>query len=218
MNPGLASMVKRLDAMSQRERLMVGAAAALVILAIVYVGGIEPALKHRALMQARLADQATALTAAEAQQRELQRVLAEDPRAAFKSRIEARQKELAALDSELSTLQRTLIAPDRMAGVIQQLVGRSPQVRLVSLRNLPAAPLLDSNGAPKAAAKGHVYRHGVEVVVEGSYLDLLQYVSRIEQQPWQVYWGKAVMAAEYPKVTLTLTLYTLSLDRAWLVV
>jgi hypothetical protein len=33
-----------------------------------------------------------------------------------------------------------------------------------------------------------------------------------------VYWGRAVMAAEYPKVMLTLTLYTLSLDRAWLVV
>jgi hypothetical protein len=33
-----------------------------------------------------------------------------------------------------------------------------------------------------------------------------------------VYWGRTVLAAEYPKVVVTLTLYTLSLDKSWLVV
>jgi len=58
----------------------------------------------------------------------------------------------------------------------------------------------------------------VQVVVEGSYLDLLAYVARLEKQPWQVYWGKTVMSANYPEVRIELTLYTLSLDKAWLVV
>jgi MSHA biogenesis protein MshJ len=58
----------------------------------------------------------------------------------------------------------------------------------------------------------------VEIVVQGSYSDLLDYVSRLEKQPWQVYWGRTVLAAEYPKVVVTLTLYTLSLDKSWLVV
>ena len=71
--------------------------------------------------------------------------------------------------------------------------------------------------ADKAAAQ-HVYKHGVEVVVEGSYASLLAYVARLEHQPWQVYWGKTVLSADYPKVVVSLTLYTLSLDRAWLVV
>jgi MSHA biogenesis protein MshJ len=58
----------------------------------------------------------------------------------------------------------------------------------------------------------------VEIVVQGSYLDLLSYVSRLERQSWQVYWGKTVLTAEYPKTVVALTLYTLSLDKAWLVV
>ena len=118
-------------------------------------------------------------------------------------------------------MQRTLIGPDRMAVVLEQLIGPERGVRLVSLRNLPAAPLLDKGDAAAPADKAaeqHVYKHGVEVVVEGSYASLLAYVARLEHQPWQVYWGKTVLSADYPKVVVSLTLYTLSLDRAWLVV
>jgi len=77
------------------------------------------------------------------------------------------------------------------------------------------------DAAAKAAVKeadSHVYKHGVEIVVQGSYLDLLAYVSRLERQPWQMYWGRTVVSAEYPKVMVALTLYTLSLDKSWLVV
>jgi MSHA biogenesis protein MshJ len=218
----LAKLVKRLDAMTQRERLFIFVAGAVAIVAVVYVGGIEPALKRRALLEARMNDQSALLATAEAQKRELRRTLAEDPAAALGARIAAKQKEIASIDAQLASLQRTLIAPDRMASVLEELVGRSAQVKLVSLRNLPAAPLVSGKAnadvAQAAAAAAHVYRHGVEIVVEGSYMDLLAYVGRIERQSWQVYWGRTVMAAEYPKAQLTLTLYTLSLDRAWLVV
>jgi MSHA biogenesis protein MshJ len=220
MKGPLAAVLQRLEAMSQRERLMVFGAGALAILAVAFVGAIEPALKRRALLDARMADQANLVIAAEAQKRELTGALREDANAAIRARIDAKQKEIATIDSQLTGLQRTLVAPDRMATVLQELIGRNPQVTLVSLRNLPAAPLSEGSAAPEAPqpAKAHVYRHGVEIVVEGDYQDILSYVARIEGQPWQVYWGRAVMAAEYPKVMLTLTLYTLSLDRAWLVV
>jgi MSHA biogenesis protein MshJ len=220
MKGPLTALLQRLDSMSQRERLMVLGAGALLVLTVAFVGAIEPALKRRALLNARMADQANLMVAAEAQKRELAGALKEDPNAVMRARIDARQKEIAALDSQLTGLQRTLVAPDRMAGVLQELLGRSPQVTLLSLRNLPAAPLSEGSAAPDAQQprSGHVYRHGVEIVVEGDYQDILAYVARIERQPWQVYWGRTVMAAEYPKVLLTLTLYTLSLDRAWLVV
>jgi MSHA biogenesis protein MshJ len=219
MNAWLAALVKRLDAMTQRERLMIFGAAAVAIVAVLYVGAIEPAIKRRALLAARMADQTGLLAVAETQKRELQRTLSEDPNAILRARIEAKRKEIAGIDTQLSSLQRALIPPERMAGVLQELIGRSPQVRLVSLRNLTAAPLVKATAAADPGQPAaHVYRHGVEIVVEGAYLDLLSYIARIERQPWQVYWGRTVMASEYPKVSLTLTLYTLSLDRAWLVV
>lgn len=213
--------VQRLDALSERERVLIFLAGVAVALAAAFLAGIEPALKQRRMLSARMVDQQAQLVAADAQRQALARALAQDPDAAIREQIAQRQREVAELDAQLAGLQRTLIAPERMAAVLEQLVGPQRGVRLVSLRNLPATPLVEkeAGGARADQAGGqHVYKHGVEVVVEGSYLNLLAYVGRLERQPWQVYWGKTVLSADYPKVLVSLTLYTLSLDKSWLVV
>lgn len=216
--------VARLDRLAQRERLAVFAAAALAILALVFVTGIEPAIEQGKLRAASIADQERLLAAAQQQQRELAQRLSQDPEAGVRARMAEKRQQIAALDSQLAQLQRTLVSPERMPSVLREMVGKEHGIRLMSLRNLPAAPLLAAEpgaevpGSEQLAAGRHVYRHGVEIVVQGSYLDLLSYVSRLERQSWQVYWGKTVVTAEYPKTVVALTLYTLSLDKAWLVV
>ncbi len=78
-------------------------------------------------------------------------------------------------------------------------------------------------GAPATAAATVakpaelLYRHGVEITLQGSYLDMINYMSTLEALPAQLFWGKARLdAGQYPGATLTLTLYTLSLDQKWL--
>ena len=62
-----------------------------------------------------------------------------------------------------------------------------------------------------------VYKHGVEIVIEGDYLEMVNYMTALEGMPWQLFWGKAKLTAdESSKLSLTLTLYTLSLDKKWL--
>jgi MSHA biogenesis protein MshJ len=62
-----------------------------------------------------------------------------------------------------------------------------------------------------------LYRHGVELTLRGSYLDMVDYMHALETLPTQLFWGKAQLDAEdYPNVRLTLTLYTLSLDPKWM--
>jgi len=212
-----------LDGRAERERLALLGAVALVVTALAYLGWVEPALHLRSAALARMADQQQLLLAAQAQQAETARVLGMDPSAALRERTVAVRKELTGIDGELGQLQRTLLPPDRMAGVLQQLLGRDPRVRLVSMRNLAPEPI--DRAVPQAGVaqpapnrSAQVFRHGVEVVVEGSYLDLLAYLDTLERQPWQLFWGKVALEADYPRATLRLTLYTLSLDRAWLVV
>jgi len=232
MNALIEKYAKRLDALSRRERIMVFAAAAVAILALFYLPGIGPALERSKLMRAQILDQNNQIVAATAQKAELERALKTDPDIAVRARIAEKRKQIAEIDTQLAGLQRTLVSPQTMGAVLQQLVDRDHRVRIVRLQNLAPAPLIEREGQtgakPAAAAAAasasaqaggrHVYKHGVQVVVEGSYLDLLAYVARLEQQPWQVYWGKTVMSADYPKVRIELTLYTLSLDKAWLVV
>jgi MSHA biogenesis protein MshJ len=57
----------------------------------------------------------------------------------------------------------------------------------------------------------------VEIVVQGGYMDMMNYMAALEAMPWQLFWGRAKLSVdEYPNATLTLTLFTLSLDKAWL--
>jgi MSHA biogenesis protein MshJ len=62
-----------------------------------------------------------------------------------------------------------------------------------------------------------VYKHGVEITVHGTYAALHGYLSRLERSPWAMYWWRAKLEAdERSALTLTVTIYTLSLDKAWL--
>lgn len=68
-----------------------------------------------------------------------------------------------------------------------------------------------------AAAPQSLYRHGVELVLEGSYMELLGYVRELEELPQNLLWGSArLQALQYPTTQLTLRLYTLSRDPIWL--
>ena len=62
-----------------------------------------------------------------------------------------------------------------------------------------------------------LYRHGVELTVRGNYLDMVNYMEALESMPARLIWGKAnLVVEEYPNARLTLTMYTLSLDKKWM--
>ncbi len=70
---------------------------------------------------------------------------------------------------------------------------------------------------PAEEEKGPIFRHGVAVEVEGSYLDLLEYLVALEKLPQRVYWGNLQLNVHrYPKATMSVEIYTLSLDKKWL--
>lgn len=76
--------------------------------------------------------------------------------------------------------------------------------------NLPST-MSGSNAPPS------LYRHGVEITLEGSFGELLSYLRTLEAMPQHVLWGGLRMkTAQHPTTVMTLRLYTLSRDRVWL--
>jgi MSHA biogenesis protein MshJ len=117
--------------------------------------------------------------------------------------------------------------------MLEDMLSRNRKLQLVDMRTLPTTTLgTEGDKAPgdkpageKPAPKpgGQIYRHGVEVTVSGSYLDLLAYLRDLEKLPHQLYWGRMELAAAPAAkggttVTMKLSVHTLSLDLAWLVV
>lgn len=79
---------------------------------------------------------------------------------------------------------------------------------------MDAAPV----GAEGDGGEG-IYQHGMEIRLAGSYNDLLGYLAEIERMPQQLMWNSVRFSVEkYPRNVMVLRVYTLSLDRNWLVV
>lgn len=82
-----------------------------------------------------------------------------------------------------------------------------------------AVPVPATGGEATAAAPAEplLYRHGVRIVLQGAYPDMVAYMVALERLPARLYWGQAALdASEHDKATLSLTLYTLSLDNEWI--
>ena len=78
-----------------------------------------------------------------------------------------------------------------------------------------------AKSAIAAAAAGDdrpmLYRHGLVLELEGSYLDCLAYLAEVERLPWHIFWGSLELETEqHPRNRITLELYTLSLEEEWI--
>lgn len=220
----------RFDALSRRERMMVAAAVLAVLALLTFTLLIDPSLSRTKSHRQQMDQQGAELKTVGAQLLALQSRLA-DPDAANRAALAQARKEIAAIDAHLKGMEKTLVAPDKVAVLLEDILKHNRGLKLVALRTLPVNPLVERKEAkPEAAAKGEkeerpsaseagIFKHGVEITVQGSYGELLAYLSQLEQLPQQMFWSKVRLKVdEYPKTTLSLTVYTLSLDKAWLVV
>ncbi len=227
MKESRAKLAIGFDALKPRERLMVFAAAVAIIAGLGFVLVIDGALTKHGILAANAEKHRINLAQLQKQNAELSRLLTQDPDLEARKRIDDLRQQLVGYDAELRGVQQGLVPPNRMAKMLEDMLDRDSPVRLVKLRTLPVAALLEPPGgaAERAAAtsptsaKNLVYKHGIELTVEGSYLDLLAYQTRLERLPWRMFFARtSVNSLDYPKVLMTITLYTLSLEEAWLVV
>lgn len=227
----------KIDALGLRERAMAFAIAALLVITLVNTFVLDPLLAARKqrVQQIKLDQQQIA-----AAQAEIKLIISGhegDPDAANQVRLQMLKQQSEQLRTDLTVVQQSLVTPDKMVALLEELLKKNKQLQLVSLKTLQATQLSEPDSVPGKAAGnkpaaagvqgqavaeeradvGRVYKHGVELVVQGGYADLVSYLSQLEGLPWRLFWAKAKLnVEEHPKVRLTLTLFTLSLDKAWL--
>lgn len=230
MKARLKQWAERIDAMSLRERMAIFLMLAVVLVALAVTGAIDPLSAKQKQLKQKLAQTQAQTQALEAQMQALAEASKNDPDLPNKLRLTDLDAKRKSAYAELSNVKQGLVTPDKMTQVLRDLLGRNPRLTLVSIKTLAARPLTDA-GKPSeqttktetkpkekpAASDLGLYKHGVEISVEGSYADLVGYLAELEQLPWRMYWGGVNLSAQtYPVSRLTLTVYTLSLDKTWL--
>jgi MSHA biogenesis protein MshJ len=219
----------RIDALTPRERVLSFAAVAAALVFLGQLAVIGPLERKQALLRAQNAQQRQALATVN---EEIAKKVADygmDPNDALRQRLGAVRADTRRMEDALRTMEKGLVPPERIAPLLESILRANARLKLVAMRTLPV-DTIDGSGAapgapgqpaaagPKPGAAGTVlYRHGVEVTVRGSYLDMVDYMHALETLPTQLFWGRAQLEAEtYPSARLTLTLHTLSLDPKWM--
>ncbi len=145
----------------------------------------------------------------------------------IRERIEAgvhREKELqlASLGQKLDQVENLLkvktvelIDPEKMFGLMNQLIYRDSRLQLLSLKRRevkPAIPSYDEEGSEEPS----LYRHVLEIKFAGKYLDILKYMQTLESLDWKLLWDEIeIQSEEYPKATVSLAISTLSTRKEW---
>jgi MSHA biogenesis protein MshJ len=196
------------------------------VLYVLYMLAFDPLLREQARLRAQVAQQRVAVAGVDAQITTLVDAFARDPDTASRQRLATARAETRRLGDSLASMQKGLVAPEQMAPLLQTILRANGRLQLVALATLPVTAVGGpppsavppaAAAAPAPAVTGLLYRHGVQVTVRGSYGDMIDYMAALERLPTQLFWGQAQLAVEdYPRAQVTLTLYTLSLDRKWM--
>ncbi|MBW8899584.1 MAG: type II secretion system protein M [Massilia sp.] len=217
----------RVEALQPRERIMLFGATVVVLVFVANALVFGPLARKEAALRSTLQQQEATIDGINADIAARAQAYAHDPNDALRKRLGDVRAETARTGDELRAMQKGLVPAERIAPLLESILHANGRLKLVSLQTLPVTTLGDAAVSPAAApaaqhapvvkAPDLLYRHGVELTVRGSYLDMVDYMHALETLPTQLFWGKAQLDAEaYPNVRLTLTLYTLSLDPKWM--
>ncbi len=212
----------KVDALSLRERAIVFAAVAMMVVSLFSEVLLAPLQAKRKVLSAQVVQQQEQTKALQAQLQNLIQARRDDERSPLRQRLDQLRQQLQEQAEHLDERREHLVAPGKMAEVLGRVLHENRRVQLVELKTLPVSPLIEkpeSAVQPAAAGGSRIFKHGVQITVRGGYLDLLAYANALEKLPTQMYWGDASLSVErYPDAVLTLTMYTLSLDQTWLTI
>jgi MSHA biogenesis protein MshJ len=206
MAPG--PLFARYEALSLRERAFVSIAILGLIVASWQTILMDPLGQKRSALEGELASaSAFGVTPQSAD--------ASDPRQVSIRRAGELQTQLQGLDAQIATTASGFVSSKRMIEVLHDMLDRQGRLGLVSIRNLPVTGLIAS--ADPAAPARPPYVHSIEIVIDGQYADILDYLSALEALPWKFRWTSLDLStAGYPRNRVRIELSTLSLDSTWL--
>ena len=213
-----------------REQQIVSLAVFIGLPFLGYTYAVEPNLL-KAARSAKAIQESSGSQVVLDQQTKMLQNLNRDPDAPLRKEMEQLKTQLGAQNSRFQAVEKSLVSPAQMPVLLESLLAKSRTTQLLSLHSLPATPLIDRKTGDAKAAKDksaetaatvnpanapNLFKHGYEIKVRGSYADLMSYLTELENAPQRLIWGRMDMETDYPQSTLTLKVYTLSLDKQWL--
>ena len=234
----LRNLVTRIDARTLRERC-IGLLVSLLVLLLAWdIALVRPLDVRREGFEGQVNQLHQQIRGLNAQIGQIALARTTDPDRLNGRKAQSLSVALAGVETELARATEHLVPPGEMAELLEAVLTRETRLQLVKLEGLGAEPLFapdlvpnlvsdlvpDLQGALEGSEQAGsmatvigLYRHGLRIDFEGGYLDTLQYLVALENLQWRFLWDNvSYEVSQYPVARVSITVYSLSLDDAWI--
>lgn len=215
MRARLQQLSARVDALTLRERGLLMLTVVVVLAGLWEIAFFGPLQQRKAALDHQVQALHTSLAALNQSITKAAEKRSSDPNAALRADLAKVRGDNQQLDRKLDAITAGLIAPREMAAVLERVLKAQHGLRLVSIANTPAEPV--SLGDVNGASTARIFRHGMTLTFEGSYLDTLKYLRALKALPGRFYWDSLdLKVKKYPVNRVTVTVHTLNLKEGWI--
>ncbi|MCU7834422.1 MAG: hypothetical protein KZQ83_04130 [gamma proteobacterium symbiont of Taylorina sp.] len=139
------------------------------------------------------------------------------------------------LDNTIKAQLKDQVPDELMVSMLGDLLQKHQGLELLFIHNSPAEPLkkeddTEDNSQKKNQQKNKpvksidkkinalgVFMHPLDIELQGSYLDILNYLIELENMGWKIFWDQVQLnVLEYPRVRVHIKVHTFSLKDGWL--
>lgn len=213
----------RIDSREMRERMLISisvwAAVYLLWDFVVY----QPLSENRNEIKSRFDSVSSELTKLGAQEKVFVKALSNNPNVSRKREILSLETQLEKVDVDLQKLAVGLIAAERLPEVLHEVLLSINSLELTGMQTRPTKKLplqtMQVNSSTNGDVEGveaeivGIFKHSVEIAIEGDYFSVVEYLQRMEDLEWKVYWDFLdYKVDDWPKASVILEVFTLSTE------
>jgi MSHA biogenesis protein MshJ len=222
-------------ALSKRERWMIFGAGLFAVVGLLDTFLLEPKrVQLNSTQQEILKIQNDTATLTEQMTTIASQAAPKPENNAFQREIDAVNAKIASQSSDLVKISAYMVPPQEMVLLLKKLLQNHTDVQVIEMQSLPVTDFIEKqrkliqeqtaptpNNQQNSAEDiwqnvPHVYQHAVKVRLKGKYFSLMSYAQSLKAIGQRVAWENAELKADYPESELTVQVYTLSGENAWL--
>jgi MSHA biogenesis protein MshJ len=206
MNQKWLSLLARIDALNQRERILLFASLLVCLLAVAEVLWLSPIQKAHKQLVTLVAQQDGELQ----RLRDELRISSEEtgPGKLMREELVQLKTQTTQVNLEIAQIPASVLDETPLSKVLIHFLRRHEGLVLLKTATLP----VDGKALPDVAAAG-LKRQGLELSVAGTYPELIRYVQTLERSLPALRWGSMKIASDKQPVVLTLQVSLVGVTR-----
>lgn len=212
MNKNIELLAQRFEALASREKQMMVAALLIGLWGVWDKTLHQPLQKRQQATRLEIKNLETSLNNKQNLAEQFQKTIGNDPNASHRDKLNQLQQAFNHLQQQFSSGDKRFVPPLQMAQALQDMLKQHSKVRLLKLTTLPATSFGNTEQQP-----AWLYRHGLELTLQGDFFNTLQYLKGLESLPWRIHWDSIdYQVKEHPMAETRIQVYTLSFEQDWL--